>query len=549
MSRLGALPTAVVAARIFPLLDFASWCRLARIDSRHLGVSRLPLASPIEFAITGDTPDVALHRPNLRPRVLRVDHDRKFRMSSGGAWVSGGGHGPPAFRDGVRSLFLTGVDPLLWLCGPRLTRLRLGSVDRGDWFRAIKACRALTDLEVIAFADIDDPFADMPTNAPLPAGLWSLRVALSAVTPTFIAMAADECTQLETLRVQCPRYAECMAGLAFPSLTRLTLANVDRDIDAVAMRLATHRMPQLRRLKLSALPGTVALRRLGAAFPRLEAVDLRGNGRDGHDKIDAPRSSPPIRGMPVSGTPPAFAGVARSSSSSSPPSSSALSPLSPLPSVPPSLTWFASLQSVGAMTLEVADREYPLASLTELHLSVWRDAGFSGYTEALPRLRHLVLSRYSPPPHASSPFLASGLGDDAAAAAKSWRNHWHSFIDPIVAVATNLQTLEVHCLSPNRAALGEVNALGASRCIHVPTLIAHLRSPPPSLSSANSSSSSSQQPLWLGAATVAKSSSICFRYNEERNDFAPCTTLLAERALQVHISAPFCQVSERPHRV
>jgi hypothetical protein len=198
------------------------------------------------------------------------------------------------------------------------------------------------------------------------------------------------------------------------------------------------------------------------------------------------------------------------------------------------------LRSVAARNMTVATRDYPLASLTELHVTDWSVDGFGLAPLALPRLRHLVLSRYSPPSLASPPSRwvptvlslswwwapppppPPPIAVSPKDAAHSWRTEWRAFVDPIAVVAPNLQTLEAHCLSSSPTALGKPHVSGVSRCIHFPTLLAHLRPPPDE------------------AAMRVDS------WGEDVNAFAPCVTLMAERTLTVFVAPPCCPACQQP---
>jgi hypothetical protein len=503
---LRALPTALVAARIFPLLDFASWCRLARVDSRHGAIARtVPAATPIEFAITEDMPLAALHRPNLRPRAVRIDHHRGPAGAALGEEIAL--CGPEGFHGGIRALTLWApTDPLLWLCGARLIALTLDAVDVNDWHRVTHVCRALERVELQLFFLPEDPFTECPVNlGPPPPSLRSLRIMTSNVPPAAIAALATHCPRLETLDVPCSQYAASVADLAFPNLTRLALGKVEGDVDAVAIRLASHRMPRLTHLTLADMPDGVAIQRLRAAFPRLEALDMRRWLPDARNQ-----KKRALRAMQTTATTEAVGGAQGSPPS---PSSAQLSTASS-----PAL-WSATLRSVAARDMATVVREYPFASLTELHLLEWRGE-FDLPLRSLPRLRHLVLSRYSPP---SAPWSA-GTGTR-----RTWRDWWRTLVDPIVEVAPGLQTLEVHCTEHRlgKVALGLPDARGELRCVDVPALVRCLRSPSPHVNDGGDGGSVD---------------------DTNAGALVPCRTLTSERAIAA-FSSSLSRVPQLGHRL
>jgi hypothetical protein len=363
MSALAALPTALVATHVFGALDFASHCRLARVDRRHRAIAQLPQASPIELAVTYTMPASVWQRPGMRPRRITDERTGDGRVMVGSRWAA-------SLADTcarVDTLELADADhPLLLTCATRLTTLRLQHVAPEQWRRVTEACTVLTSLEVMYATPLSIDLVAHPPSA----SLRSLRLAMTSLMSKDLHVLRFAYPRLALLEFNCPRFAECAGELEFPYLTRLEVLcgewsdyGAPTDPPPVG-RLTLTSLPRLARLQLTG-NGVDAHRAL-SVLTALEVLDARHSLTDRADDDDAKEDETAPEGKTV-----APVVVVVTSTAATVAEAPAL-PLSPPP--PPVVVCWPRLKSLAIRTVEdVRGIRFPFATLTELYVSLWSD--------------------------------------------------------------------------------------------------------------------------------------------------------------------------------
>jgi hypothetical protein len=535
VASLSVLPTALVAAHVFGALDYASHCRLARVDRRHCAIAQLAQASPIELPVTDAMPASVWQRPGLRPRRITLDYDRMDDPDVGDP------HRVASLAEvcaRVDTLDLPDArDPLLLACATRLTTLRLHYVWDDQWRHLVTTCGALTDLDVVRAAPLS---IDLVQHPP-PKSLLALRFGMTSLMSKELRALSVACPRLALLEFNCPRFAECAGALEFPHLTRLEILCEWSDYGAptnpAPWRLTTASFPRLARLQLAG-NGVDAHRAL-SPLTALEVLDAR-HSRSDRAKEDTDETT----------------GVFTVAAGAETPKS-----LPPAPAV----CW-PRLKSLAICTVDdIRGIRFPFATLTELYVSPWRvdtsdmrrSCGYGDLKVAvgtllrkLPTLRHLTLSRYGV--RSSSIFMSRDQTPIPAHIDARFTAGWNAVLDPVLtatssgvattaattageaalrATRSGLQTLAIHCM----AAVPDER--GTLFRVHVPTLAAFLRA---FASRSADASAAAAAAAARGAAslteTVGEEEKFC-GVSEGEDDgnellapFAPCIRLVDECA-------------------